>query len=110
VLPRAHRLTSTLDISRVVRRGGRFSSGSLVIHWFESEHPCRIAFVVPKTVGNAPRRNRVRRQLRELCRGWVASESGDVVVRALASAEEASWDQLSADLTRALARRESSRA
>jgi ribonuclease P protein component len=98
VLTRAHRLTSTLDYSRVVRRGARFSSGSLVLHVLESgrDEP-RYGFVVSKTVGNAPTRNLVKRRLKALARPTTNAIVGDAVIRALPSAAGATWSDLSRD-------------
>lgn len=47
--------------------------------------PSRAGFVVSKAVGNAVRRNRIKRQLRHLVAGKLTSspDSLDVVVRAL---------------------------
>lgn len=106
MLPRAQRLTSTLDFSRVVRHGARFSSPRLVLHIASpipastetAESPARFGFVVSKLVGSAPRRNRVRRQLREIARSTSGAISGDVVIRALPAAADATWEQLTADV------------
>jgi ribonuclease P protein component len=66
----------------------------------------RVGFVVSKAVGNAVVRNRVKRRLRHLAREHVPSLPGSavLVVRALPAAATASYSELSADLTRCLAR------
>ena len=64
----------------------------------------RFGFVVSKLIGSAPRRNRVRRQLRELARVHGASFSGDIVVRALPAAADATWADLSEDFLRCATR------
>ena len=58
----------------------------------------RFGIVASKAVGNAPTRNRVRRQLREISREIMANPVGDVVIRALPGSAEASWDQLRAEV------------
>jgi ribonuclease P protein component len=109
VLSRAHRLTSTLDYSRVVRRGARFSSGSIVMHVAPSAGPLigesapapaptRFGFVVSKAVGNAPTRNAVKRRLKALARPLAETLQGDVIFRALPSASTSTWQTLSADV------------
>jgi ribonuclease P protein component len=54
----------------------------------------RFGIVSSKAVGNAPTRNRVRRQLREIAREIMTEPLGDVVIRALPGSAEATWDQL----------------
>jgi len=46
------------------------SSRFLVLYWFAQDEPVapRFGFSVPKTVGGAVERNRIKRQLRELWR------------------------------------------
>lgn len=65
-----------------------------------SDNP-RWGFVVSKAVGHAPRRNRVKRQLRasaaELSR-LTPSSLGEVVVRVLPSASRVHGDVLRAEL------------
>lgn len=58
--------------------------------------------MVSKTVGSAPRRNRVRRQLREIAKANAAMVGGDVVVRALPAAVDATWEQLTEDYLRCI--------
>lgn len=105
MLTRAHRLTSTLDYSRVVRHGARFSAGTVVVHWVSAgQGRPRVGFVVSKGVGNAPQRNLVKRRLRAITRDNLGQISGDLVVRALPAAAQAPFEQLSDDLERCLAK------
>jgi ribonuclease P protein component len=66
----------------------------------------QIGFVVSKAVGPAVTRNKVKRRLRHLARERLASLPGSavLVVRALPAAAQASYDDLAADLDRALGR------
>jgi ribonuclease P protein component len=66
---RRHRLSRSRDFDAVYRSGRSASTRFLVLYWFprddaDSEAP-RLGLAVPKSVGNAVVRNRVKRQLRE---------------------------------------------
>ena len=65
-----------------------------------------VGFVVSKAVGGAVVRNQVKRRLRHLARERLASLPGSavLVVRALPPSAVASYDDLAADLDRALTR------
>jgi ribonuclease P protein component len=67
--------------------------------------PARAGFVVPRAVGGAVLRNKVKRRLRQLVRGRLDElpAGTDLVVRALPTAAERSYPGLSADLDAALA-------
>lgn len=62
-----------------------------------------VGFVVPKTVGNAVVRNRVRRQLRHLMRDRVDQllPGESVVIRVFPQASGRTADKLGSDLDRA---------
>lgn len=65
----------------------------------------RVGFIVPRSVGNAVARNRVKRRLRHLMRERVDGLNAvTVVVRALPGAAEASSRELARDLDHALAK------
>ena len=65
----------------------------------------RAGFVVPKAVGGAVERNRVRRRLRHLMRERLAAlpPGAAVVIRALPGVTERDHQRLAADLDAALA-------
>ncbi|MFE7631995.1 ribonuclease P protein component, partial [Kocuria sp. NPDC057446] len=69
----------------------------------EQDRPARFGFVVSKAVGNAVRRNRVKRRLRELAQTTVRQSpyGYDVVVRALPPASRADWAELATDYAKA---------
>jgi ribonuclease P protein component len=115
------------DFTDAVRRGARSGARRLVVHLrpgTETDitptsgrevHAALVGFVVPKAVGNAVRRNEVKRRLRALMSQRVDLLEGGtgVVVRALPAAAGASSAELARDLDKALAgarRRESARA
>jgi ribonuclease P protein component len=65
---RANRLSRSRDFDAVYRQGRSVSSRFLVLYWFPHEDPAapRFGFSVPKSVGGAVERNRIKRQLREV--------------------------------------------
>jgi ribonuclease P protein component len=67
-----------------------------------SDIQARFGIVASKAVGNAPTRNHVRRQLREIAREIKAEPLGDVVIRALPGSADATWDDLRAEVRKLL--------
>jgi ribonuclease P protein component len=74
---RRHRLSRSRDFDAVYRHGRSVSTRFLVLYWFErgGEEPAgpdvagggpRLGLAVPKAVGTAVVRNRMKRRLREL--------------------------------------------
>jgi ribonuclease P protein component len=72
---RRHRLSRSRDFDAVYRQGKSVSTRSLVLYWFErhDDHDAapRVGIAVPRKVGGAVVRNRVKRQLREAWRAQV---------------------------------------
>lgn len=80
MLPRRRRMTTTDEFRRVMRGGARSRSGPFTVHLLpvsaqqpvvshtddpaSAGHPGTVGLVVPKTVGNAVRRNRAKRRIR----------------------------------------------
>ena len=112
MLPAAARLTSSESFRRCVRAGRRAGSRTLVLHLdaaagptAAAERPCRVGFVVGRSVGGAVVRNRVRRRLRHLVRDRLAElPAGVLVVRALPAAADVGYLELRDDLGRGLGR------
>jgi len=68
---RRHRLSRSRDFDAVYRHGRSVSTRFLVLYWFQRDESVgdpRLGFAVPKAVGNAVVRNRIKRQLREIVR------------------------------------------
>jgi ribonuclease P protein component len=65
---RANRLSRSRDFDAVYRQGRSVSSRFLVLYWFPQDEPAepRFGFSVPRAVGGAVERNRIKRQLREV--------------------------------------------
>jgi ribonuclease P protein component len=67
---RRQRLSRSRDFDAVYRQGRSVSSRTLTLHWFAREEDdrdgaTRLGLAIPRSVGNAVTRNRVKRQLRE---------------------------------------------
>lgn len=68
-MERRYRLSRSRDFDAVYRQGRSASTRFLTLHWFPREDDPeglpRLGLAVPKAVGSAVARNRVKRQLRE---------------------------------------------
>jgi ribonuclease P protein component len=73
---RRHRLSRSRDFDAVYRRGTSASTRYLVLHWFprdgDEDGPSRLGLAVPRSVGSAVVRNRMKRLLREAWRELLA--------------------------------------
>jgi len=70
---RRHRLSRSRDFDAVYRHGRSVSTRYLVLYWFSREDEAddegpRLGLAVPKAVGTAVVRNRMKRRLREVFR------------------------------------------
>jgi ribonuclease P protein component len=67
---RANRLSRSRDFDAVYRHGRSASTRFLVLYWFPQAEPTepRFGFSVPRAVGNAVGRNKIKRQLRDVWR------------------------------------------
>jgi ribonuclease P protein component len=71
---RRHRLSRSRDFDAVYRHGRSVSTRYLVLYWFPrndeaiADEGPRLGLAVPKAVGTAVVRNRIKRRLRELFR------------------------------------------
>ena len=67
-MKRANRLSRSRDFDAVYRHGRSVSSRFLVLYWFPQEEAAapRFGFSVPRSVGGAVERNKIKRRLREL--------------------------------------------
>jgi ribonuclease P protein component len=103
MLPAAARMRRGTEFSQAVRGGSRAGkpllSGHLLIR-ASHDAPARVGFVVSRAVGPAVVRNRVRRQLRHLARGYLASLPGGslLVLRANPRAATAPQADIAAEL------------
>ena len=67
-MKRANRLSRSRDFDTVYRHGRSVSSRFLVLYWFPQEEASspRFGFSVPRSVGGAVERNKIKGQLREV--------------------------------------------
>jgi ribonuclease P protein component len=103
MLPAAARMRRSADFISAMRSGSKAGrslvSGHLLVSG-ESRDPARVGFIVSRAVGPAVVRNRVKRRLRHLARGYLGSLPGGslLVVRAAPRAATACQADLAADL------------
>ena len=100
MLAKRNRLLAAEDFRSTMRTGLKVSSKAFVIYLKRdlSSTQSRFGFVVAKAVGNAVVRNRLKRRLRELSKGFVnRAVVVDVVVRALPESAKLDWNALSSD-------------
>lgn len=115
MLPQQSRMRRAEDFRRVLRTGRRAGGSVLTAHLLLpvgpdgtvgtpgevlSGDPAKVGFVVSRAVGSAVVRNRVKRRLRELMRGRLASLPRGclLVLRAHPAAASARQADLAADL------------
>jgi ribonuclease P protein component len=71
-MERRYRLSRSRDFDAVYRQGRSVSTRYLTLHWFAREEDPdgapRLGLAVPRAVGSAVARNRLKRQLRETWR------------------------------------------
>jgi ribonuclease P protein component len=89
-----------LTVRRGSRAGRALLTGYLLVRAGEEAQAARVGFVVSKAVGNAVVRNKVRRRLRSVLRGYLPTLPGGslLVVRAHPQAAAARQADLAAEL------------
>jgi ribonuclease P protein component len=100
-----HRAEFTLAVRRGARAGRPSLTGHLLTQ-HQGHEPARVGFIVSRAVGTAVVRNRVRRRLRALVRGYlgVLPAGSLLVVRANPPAAAARQADLAADLDLVMSR------
>lgn len=108
MLSRTNRLSHPKDILAVLRQGERYRDGGLLVRVRPTGRPdIRFAFIVPNTVSKkSTRRNRLRRQLRELIRAWLPriGTGFDVTVTVRPGRQSCTTDELAESLAICLRR------
>lgn len=107
MLPAQNRLKHNADFKRVYSKGRSISVGPIVVYSIKTDGSVRVGFSVSKKLGNAVKRNRIRRLLREATRALLGELAGgyDVVVVARRSSANASLSDLYEALRRAFSRK-----
>lgn len=108
MLPAAARVRGSDDFAAVLKRGDRARRGNVVVHAARRNsdvHGARVGFIVSKAVGPAVTRNLVKRRLRSVAAERLPEwpHDTDIVVRALPSAANATYQRLESDMTGAMA-------
>jgi ribonuclease P protein component len=104
MLPAQSRMRRRAEFTATLRRGSRCGrkliTGHLLVRPGHETEPPRAGFVVGRAVGGAVVRNRVRRRLRTVVRGYLPSLPGGslLVVRAHPQAATARQAELAAEL------------
>ena len=106
---RDDRLRKRREFEECYASGVRVSGRHVQVFFLAGDSPgrTRLGISVPRRVGTAVERNRVRRRLREIfrrTRGLLAAGAAFLVVNARPSAAAASFRELSEDYSRALRR------
>ena len=93
-------MSRRVDFDRVFQHGRHNGGKLLSVRSVSNQQPLtRFAFAIPKRVGKAVVRNRVRRRLREVLRFLNLVEGYDVVISVRPEAATASFDALKSELT-----------
>ena len=107
MLAQANRLVSADDYRVALRRGKRIALENTVVSIVgtEASNPARVGFIVTRKVGNAVKRNRVRRRMKAIA--WELVDGGlsgrDVIIRALPGSAQAEWATLREEISGAFA-------
>ena len=102
MLPVEARMRRPAEFTMTVRQGRRSGRRTVTGHLLvrgDHDEPARVGFVVSRAVGNAVTRNKVRRRLRHIARGYLNFLPGGslLVVRANPPAAAARQSDLAAE-------------
>jgi ribonuclease P protein component len=116
-LSRPARLRKHADFEKVYRSGRRIFSAHMTVFFLRRDPgppgqqtgPARVGFAVPRALGTAVERNRIRRRMREAVRlNRGAAGAVDVVIHPKKSALTVEFAALGEEIARAFARIQSS--
>ena len=104
---RQARLRKHTDFETVYQGGRRIFSAHMTLFFLRRESAgVRVGFTLPRALGSAVERNRIRRRMREAARLGLAAAGGgvDVVVHPKKSALRADFAELRVEMERAFAK------
>lgn len=93
-MPVAGSLRTARDFRRVYSEGVRARSDGLTLHLAPRAEPGRLGLAIPKAVGSAVVRNRLRRRLRAAARACELTRAADVVLGADREAAGLAYQEL----------------
>ena len=93
-MPSAGSLRTARDFRRVYSEGVRARSDGLTLHLAPRAEPGRLGLAIPKAVGSAVVRNRLRRKLRAAAQACQLTSSADVVLGAEREAAGLDYQEL----------------
>jgi ribonuclease P protein component len=93
-IPRKYRLTSGRLFGEVYKRGKMLKSPLFVVYYLPIEDGPKIGIVVSKKFGKAVRRNRLKRQIREIVRGHLPHLQDAVVILPRMKVKDVSFQEM----------------
>ena len=108
-LPKERRVLRSAEFRKVYQAGVRVTSRYFAAFFLPLEgggEPSRIGFTCPRALGNAVLRNRIKRRMREAVRPHLSQLKEDwaIVFNPRRAALDASFDDLSSEVSRVLLR------
>ena len=104
-LPKSLRIHRSAEIRQVLTMGRKYIGNHLILYCLDlptSQSSTRAGFISPKRIGNAVKRNRLRRQMREVFRRYRAKMRGSqqLLMIGRTSAINATYEALYDDFLR----------
>ena len=94
-LPACRRFHSSFDYNAVFRARNKLGRHGIQLRWVANNLGySRLGAIIPKRVGNAVRRNGVRRRLREFFRTQIKPDVGYDLVFSFHPSKNSSWESL----------------
>lgn len=110
-LPKSSRILRRADFRRVYDEGARFSGPLFAAFYLRNTHPDRppgprVGFTVPRAIGKAVFRNRVRRRVREAVRLQLANAGPlwDIIINPRRPAADAPFEAVQAEIRKLIQR------
>lgn len=108
-LPKERRVLRSAEFRKVYKAGVRVTSRYFAAFFLSLEgvgQPSRVGFTLPRALGNAVLRNRLKRRMREAVRAHLSQLEEDwaIVFNPRRAALDASFDDLSSEVSRVLLR------